>query len=307
LLFLPAVQALCRRAPSAKIDLLLSPLGLRVLRTVNLKVRGYELGGDHAALESKLRARNFDYAIDLTLRGDVDARAWLERSGATARGGFVGDDEEPNGLGYVFGVRDDRVETHTHWSRFCIDPLRPFGIDAPDFELEFRCSASDRAAAAKAFGRGPRLLLVPGGQDPAKCWPKERFIAIGRAFAEKHRGHIVVSGAPWERAMVREVALGIGSRASTFTGRSLARVVALVERCDLLVGNDTGPVHYGFFMKKLVLSIFSRMSPEVWGPPYPDPRFSVLRAYDSNAAAANEHWSKLAIERVDALLERSGG
>lgn len=308
LLFLPAVAALLRTAPRARVDLLLTPLGARVLKTVDLPVRAHVLGPETAPerLEASLRRRRFHHAIDLTHRGDVDARGWLLRSGAEHRAGFVEPGEDAAALGLLYGTRDDRVETHTHWSRFCVGPLRAFGVEAPEFELELRSAEADRARARALFGPGPKLLLVPGGQDPAKCWPKARFVALGRAFAEGHRGSVVVTGAPWEAELVKSVARDIGPSARVFTGRSLSRLVALVEACDLLVGNDTGPVHYGFFLRKRVLSIFSRMSPEVWGPPFADPRFSVLRAYDSLAPEADEHWSALAIERMDALMAGGG-
>ncbi len=281
-------------------DLLLAPMGARVAKTVDLRARVHTLSSetDATQLEAKLRARRYDYAIDLTHRGDVDARDWLHRSGARAIAGFIDDHEQLSEIGYTYGTRDDRVETHTHWSRFCIEPLRAFGVTAPDFDLSFRISARDRAAAHASFGAGPRLLLVPGGQDEEKCWPKERFIAIGQAFLAQYGGSVIVSGAPWEQTLVKAVARGVGARASVFFGRSLSRLAALVEASDILVGNDTGPVHYGFFMRKRVVSVFSRMSPEVWGAPYADPRFSVLRAYDSAAPSENERWSQIAIEHV---------
>ena len=304
LLFLPAVNALCRHAKAAKVDLLLSPLGARVAKTVALGDRHFVLSNDTdlTALEEKLELRRYDYAIDLTHRGDVDARSWLSRSGARFIAGFIDDDEDPRDLGYIYGTRDDRVETHTHWSRFCVEPLRAFSVEAPDFDLPFAIHEREREAASAAFGASPRLLLVPGGQDADKCWPKERFIAIGRAFLENHGGSVVVSGAPWERALVKDVARGIGPKVVVFSGRSLNRLAALVLASDVVLGNDTGPVHYGFFMQKRVFSIFSRMSPEVWGAPYPDPRFAVLRAHESLDPSENERWSMLAIDRLNALM-----
>lgn len=305
LLFLPAVAALLRHAPEAEVELLVAPLAARVVKTVELPVKVHVLGPetDEATLEAALRRRRFDYALDLTHRGDVDARSWLLRSGAEHRAGFVDAGEDPAALGFLYGVRDDRVETHTHWSRFCVEPLRAFGVESPDFELRFRLSETDRTRARGLFGEGPRLLVVPGGQDPKKCWPPERFAAIGRAFLERHQGSVVVTGAPWEAELVKSVARAIGPAARSFTGKSLVRLTALVDACDVLVGNDTGPVHYGFFMQKRVLSIFSRMSPEVWGPPFADPHFSVLRAYDSAAPEDDERWSALAIDRLDALMQ----
>lgn len=304
LLFLPAVAALLRRAPGAKVELLLSPLGARVAKTVELPVKLHTLGPEthEPTLEATLTRRRFDYAIDLTHRGDVDARGWLRRSQAKHRAGFVDVGEDPAALGFLYGVRDDRIETHTHWSRFCVEPLRAFGVETPHLELGFRLSPTDRARARAAFGAGPRLLLVPGGQDAEKCWPPERFAALGRAFLERHGGSVVVTGAPWEAERVRAVARSIGPAARRFTGRSLGRLAALVEACDVLVGNDTGPVHYGFLMGKRVLSIFSRMSPEVWGPPVADPRFAVLRAYDSLDRREDERWTALALERLEGLM-----
>jgi ADP-heptose:LPS heptosyltransferase len=57
-------------------------------------------------------------------------------------------------------------------------------------------------------------------------------------------GAVVVVGGPEDAAAGQQVANACGDRAMSLAGRlSLRQVSALLQRCSVFVGNDSGPMH----------------------------------------------------------------
>lgn len=99
-------------------------------------------------------------------------------------------------------------------------------------------------------GDGPVVGLFPGSNAPARRWPVERFAEVARTLSA--RGvRTVVMGGENERALTRTVASGVsgavqgGVSGAVDAGGAtdLPGLAALLSVCDLVVTNDTGPMH----------------------------------------------------------------
>jgi ADP-heptose:LPS heptosyltransferase len=121
-------------------------------------------------------------------------------------------------------------------------------VGAVPVELEPRLPVSDvdRAAADEVLPADDRPLVAvhPGASDARRRWPSERFGEVGQALAD--RGALVVlvgSGADDEQA-AEKIAAAMSSRPLDLVGRlSLGAMVGVLERCRVVVGNDSGPRH----------------------------------------------------------------
>jgi ADP-heptose:LPS heptosyltransferase len=107
------------------------------------------------------------------------------------------------------------------------------------------------------------IALHPGSKDPFKRWPKEHFIEIGRQL-QKMGYQIVITGTKEELALRREVADAIQAR--LLGDFSLREFAAFLNRIDLLISNDTGPVHLACALKRPVIAIYSSTDPKLCGP-----------------------------------------
>lgn len=115
-----------------------------------------------------------------------------------------------------------------------------------------RLRAGDRArdawaSVARAVGLRPErggtcmVGLVPGGRAPARRWPLPRWESLCRRLTETGR-RVVVFGGPGEAARTARVAAPAG--AWDLGGRTDLRALAGgLAACDLVVANDTGPMH----------------------------------------------------------------
>jgi ADP-heptose:LPS heptosyltransferase len=89
----------------------------------------------------------------------------------------------------------------------------------------------------------PLVILHPGATDPERVWPAERFATVGDAIAATG-AQIIITGTESERNLVHEVAAGMRSDAWELAGRlSINGLTGLLARSQVVVSNDTGPLH----------------------------------------------------------------
>jgi ADP-heptose:LPS heptosyltransferase len=265
-------------------------------------------------IASRLAKKRYEIGVDLSFREQLDARVFLQASGAETRVGWMRRGETLEKAGLAHGTADMRSEGVAHWSRYTAQPLACFGVDAPDFELTWRITKQMRARAemlwkaAREKKRGasklPRVALIPGGSEERRRHVG-RFVAVGKWAAERGAS-IVVAGAPGESKLIRGVCKSIGASARPYTGKDLGLLAAIVTAADVVVTNDTGPMHIAFLMGIPTIAVFNYMSPIVWGPPWNTPRFVVLNASHASEGAKEvvDVWARLAIHHLEGMLAR---
>ncbi len=95
----------------------------------------------------------------------------------------------------------------------------------------------------------PLVGLSPGGATEwNRRWPPERFAEIGRRLVGDRGAVVVVLGAESERAVVDRVLAAVrdgcpDADLHAWVGAPLDHTLSLIDRMELLVGNDSGPAH----------------------------------------------------------------
>jgi heptosyltransferase-2 len=103
----------------------------------------------------------------------------------------------------------------------------------------------------------------------AKCWPPERFVALGKSLRDDFGAFILVFGSahPKEKELNATIAQGIGEGCLDLSGRtSLLELAALLEQCRMLVTNDTGTMHVAAAVGTRVVAIFGPTDPRTTAP-----------------------------------------
>lgn len=112
--------------------------------------------------------------------------------------------------------------------------------------------------------------LNPGATyGEAKCWPSERFVALGKRLRDGYGASLIIFGAsrPQEKALNTEIARGIGAGCLDLSGRtSLLQLAALLRHCHVLVTNDTGTMHVAAGVGTRVVAIFGPTDPRTTAP-----------------------------------------
>ena len=119
------------------------------------------------------------------------------------------------------------------------------------------------------------LGMVPGGgaswgaNARFKQWAPERFAKIGNQLAERHGLRPLLLGEAEEAPLLKEVSSRMSGRPVTLApAPSLLLLAGILQRCRLVVGNDSGPMHLACAVGTRTLSIFGPVDASVYGP-YP--------------------------------------
>ncbi len=117
----------------------------------------------------------------------------------------------------------------------------------------------------------PLLAIHPGAgaYSKARIWPTERFAAMAQALTISHNAAIIVLGGPDETEMAAALSEMIGADCTiiNLAGRTnIHETAAVIEQCDLFLGNDSGPMHIAAAMQTPVVAVFGPSNRHAWGP-----------------------------------------
>ena len=108
--------------------------------------------------------------------------------------------------------------------------------------------------------RRPLVGLVPGSNAPARRWPVERFAELAAALSLVGAVCVVVGGRA-ETAVTHHVARAARGGIDLGGATDLVDLTAVLSLCDVVVGNDTGPLHLAGAVGTPTVTI--------WGPSDP--------------------------------------
>lgn len=212
-----------------------------------------------------MRAQAFDWVIDLQGLARSAAVGWLA-NGAT----FIGLDTPREGARGYYDVCVPRRTALTHAVDWYLAVLPHLGV--PD-EGNFRW-LPERPAVAAGVRRqwpvhnNPWLILQPGARWSNKRWPVEYYCALVRQIAAARPDlRFAILGGVEDRPLGQTIAATDVNRCLDLTGRtSLPEMVEWIRLGELMVTNDTGPMHVAAALGRPVVALFGPTEPRRTGP-----------------------------------------
>jgi heptosyltransferase-2 len=127
--------------------------------------------------------------------------------------------------------------------------------------------AAHQLLARHGMGVKDFVVLAPGARyGPAKRWPEERFVAVGRVFGSRGLT-VLVCGAAGEAPECLDVARNIGSGACSLAGETdLLTQAALCAESVAAVCNDSGMGHVSAAVGAPTVALFGSTS-SAWTAP----------------------------------------
>jgi heptosyltransferase-2 len=155
-----------------------------------------------------------------------------------------------------------------------LDLLRYLKIDIKDDSLELWLEHEDESFADqlltnyKLCNSENLIALSPsGGGSPLKQWPLENYVELGLWLQREHHARILVVGGIADMGIGRELASKLGPSAIDASGKTtLKQTAALLKRCCLFIGNDSGPMHIASAVGAPVVGIFGPSCPHRFMP-----------------------------------------
>jgi ADP-heptose:LPS heptosyltransferase len=239
-------------------------IGLRPLRAAWLPAPMRSLLSVLLLHRSRLRGRHFDVAI--SPRWDVDDRlATLLCSLADARE-RVGYSEAASPAKLRINRGFDRAFSTClsagpvqHEVRRNLEIVKALGGTVENSKLEVRLTHRDREFASKLLASVPTSSEVVavgiGGRSESRRWPLQNYAETLAQLEEKHRVQPVIICSHDEREEAGNLARLLPGKAIVMSGAPLRKVCAVLERCDLFIGNDSGSAHLAGAMNCRIIVI----------------------------------------------------
>ncbi|MGC2596207.1 MAG: lipopolysaccharide heptosyltransferase II [Rhabdochlamydiaceae bacterium] len=152
--------------------------------------------------------------------------------------------------------------------------LEPLGIPVSDTPPRLYLSLkemSDARTLLRQHGIPEGVLIVginPGATyGSAKCWLPERFREVTERLLRNRDVYIVYFGDQATTSLVKEICAGLPSRVINLAGMtSLRELSSLISHCDVILTNDSGPMHIADAIGTPIVALFGSTSEVVTGP-----------------------------------------
>jgi len=273
LLTTPALRALRAGLPSATIDIL-------VARGTGELLRG-NADVDHivemdrrsllqqASRYADLARGRYDLVLDMVSNPRSAFMTALTR--APIR---VGYDIPGRSAAYTVRVPREPIGPEGPIARYApegpLDLVRALGLEARGLTLRLEVMSESRTWAdawLRGAGLGPRPIVacLPSGTWPSKTWSRERFAAVMDSLHDS--ADVLWLWGPGEEDLARDGRSDMKRPSTLAPAAGWQDLAALLERCALLVSNDSGPKHLAVALGVPTVTIFGPTHPGAWQPP----------------------------------------
>jgi heptosyltransferase-2 len=177
------------------------------------------------------------------------------------------------------GVRFNEVTPPVHQAEYYLRLMRGLGVKTPPTSIRLALTPEEQKAARKLLAslglkpdkRKPLVILSPGASyGPAKRWPVESFARLASRLQAAKSARIAIIGSAQEADLAAKIASSLHRQPVDLTGRTSIRgLLGVLGGADLLVTNDSGPMHMANALGLPVIGLFGPTNPEVTRPYQP--------------------------------------
>lgn len=216
---------------------------------------------------AKLREEKYDTVIDFMGSPKTAILGWL--TGAPQRIGF---DFRGRNIFYTAAIPPAEHLDYSGYKKAHL--LSELGVELPDPKLDFFIPESDQAYAVNLFKElhidpnRPVISVSPVSRQPYKVWPAENFATVCDHLVEKFNAQILFLWGPGEYHFIESVRQQMKhSSLPDYDIPTIGETVGILEKVDLHLGNDNGPMHFAIATGVSTLAIFGRPLKKNWCPP----------------------------------------
>jgi heptosyltransferase-2 len=275
-LSLPLLDACFQLWPQANLTVLARAQVAELFEAREPKVRvlEYEKGNSRQRVRNLMglgrRLRREGFELALLLPNSLSSAIIARLARVPQRVGYSTD-----GRGWLLtqGLEDRRKERGLHQVDYYLGLLRSFGASKADRipHLKLKQEVIERGLALlDVLGIENNELLIgvhPGASyGETKKWFPERFARVMELLQKPGRRFVLLGG-PGEEPLAERISPIMASPPINTIGKTtVAEALALVSRCDLFLGNDSGLMHAAAALGVPQVALFGSTDPEKTAP-----------------------------------------
>lgn len=212
-----------------------------------------------------MRRQSFDLVIDLQCLLRSGVFAWLANGKL-----LVGLDEPREGARGFYDIAVRRDSFHTHAVDWYLSVLKVLNVPRHwNFEwLPERGSISAEVKRKWETASARWIVVQPGARWLNKRWPVENYARLVRQLlAARPEYRCAILGSGEDKMAGAAIAQADSKRCLDLTGKiSLPEMVEWIRLSELMISNDTGPMHVAAAIGKPVVALFGPTEPRRTGP-----------------------------------------
>ena len=279
LLSTPVVKALRQSFPQSYISMLVSPytkdvldgnLALDEIITFDKDAKNSQGWWATFTFIQFLRKKKFDLAIVLHPTIRMHLLTFLagipKRLGYDRKFGFLLTDR----------IKHTKQYGQKHESEYALDLVRYLGIVPIDKTLFMPIKQESEKWVEVLFSQAQikdsdKLLVIhPAASCHSRIWPGERFAQVADKLAGQYGFKVIIVSGPKDIQKAEVVIKNMRIKALNLAGKtSISQLASLLNRCQLFISTDSGPMHIASALGVPVITIFGRsqagLSPQRWG------------------------------------------
>jgi heptosyltransferase-3 len=216
----------------------------------------------------EVRKNSFDLVIDFF--GNPRSAYFSFFSGAKRRVGYAHPFRRHF---YNIMVKNDQIPKYSAQSR--LDALKILGIENREVKLDFFLPHEARLFAQKFFeenridSKNLLISISPTSRRHFNRWALERYAQLADWLISQFDAKIILVWGPGEKGVVEKVKHFMKKNPIiSWETKNLFELGAILEKCDLHIGNDNGTKHIAVAMGKPTITIYGPHNPISWT--YPD-------------------------------------
>ena len=273
LLTTPTFRALRNKFPKTKIDVLVRPFTKELLignKNINKVIA---LNPPWFSREKTSILNLFEFIknnfrkYDLVIELHADPRnIILALLVGTYRIGFG-----IRGFGFLLNKVARYDKKIKHQIERNLDVVSAIGADTKNKELELNLTKKEISFADKIFDKYKlkrAICINPGTGRIHKYWFNDRWAKVADTLIKKYNSKIILTGSKEDVKDCKEIYDFSKNKEKIINlcgETSLRQLAAIIKKCMLFLGPDTGPMHTARAVKTPLIGLFGPVDPREWG------------------------------------------
>jgi len=214
---------------------------------------------------NKVRKGKYELVFDFWSNPKTAQITFL--SGAKYRVGY-----EKRGRKYAYNFLGKNGTMGEHAAEDNLVLLKAFNIPINSNNIIYQIAKEEKQFAEKFLNEsnisneGILIGIIPsGGWESKRCDPV-KWIEICEAIQKKYKAHFLILWGPGDENDSKIISNGLSPTTLIGPKSTFGELSALIEKCDLIIANDSGPMHVAAAIDKPTLGIFGPTDPKAHRP-----------------------------------------
>jgi len=217
---------------------------------------------------ARLRKEKYDLVIDLWSNPRSAQITFLTH--AKYRVGF-----SYRGRRYAYNILGTSEKGEHHSSEHNLELLKVLGIEITSKRIHFYIREEDNSWAKQFIQTnlptGKKIIgIIPSGGWPSKRCEPSKWVELCNAIKEKYDVIFLILWGPGDESDANYIKSNLKDDAFLIPEVKIGKLSALIKNCDMIIANDSGPMHIAAALGIPTLGIFGPTNPKAHGPYSPN-------------------------------------